>query len=66
VVPAYIDGIVYSNGVVGPLLRRQNARVRFGKPVDLSPWRGRERDRAAYREAAEAIMARILALKAIE
>jgi 1-acyl-sn-glycerol-3-phosphate acyltransferase len=63
VVPAYISGIQYSPGVIGPLFRRQNARVRYGKPVDLSAWKGREKDREAYREVSEHIMRHILALR---
>lgn len=63
VIPAYIDGITYSDGVIGPLLRRQHARVRFGPPVDLSAFVGREKDREAYREAADAILRAILGLR---
>ncbi|RIK67324.1 MAG: hypothetical protein DCC65_07190 [Planctomycetota bacterium] len=72
VVPAYIHGVTqrafgdskYGDffSLVAPFLRRHHARVRFGAPVDLSPWKGRERDKEAYREAAELIMTRILAL----
>ena len=63
VIPACISGIKYSDGVFAPFLRRHHAVVRFGKPIDLSPWKGREKDRTAYREVAEHIMERIVALK---
>ena len=63
VIPAYIDGIKYSDGVLGPLLRRQHARVRFGKPVDLSEFKGREKDRDAYHEASQKIADAIIAIR---
>jgi 1-acyl-sn-glycerol-3-phosphate acyltransferase len=63
VIPAYIDGIKYSEGVIAPLIRRQHARVRFGKPVDLSEFKGREKDRDAYREASQKIADAIIAIR---
>ncbi|MCG8403636.1 MAG: MFS transporter [Phycisphaerales bacterium] len=63
VIPAYISGIKYSDSVVGPLLKRHHAVVRYGPPVDLSRWKDREKDRDIYREVAEHIMGRIMALK---
>jgi 1-acyl-sn-glycerol-3-phosphate acyltransferase len=62
VVPAYITGIEYTKSVARPFLKRQRAEVRYGKPVDLSRWKGREKNREAFREASEAIMAAIRAL----
>jgi len=62
VVPAFIDGIPHTNSVIRPLLRRSRARVRFGRPLDLSAWQGRERDRAAYREVAAVIMDNVFRL----
>ncbi|MFH1418429.1 MAG: MFS transporter [Planctomycetota bacterium] len=62
VIPAHISGTRYSDGVTVPFLRLHRAVVRYGPPVDLSPWQGREKDRAAYREVAEHIMERINAL----
>lgn len=63
VIPSYISGITYSDGVAGPFFRRQHAVVRYGKPLDLSPWAGREKDRTAYKEVADFIMAEIMKLK---
>ncbi len=63
VVPAYISGTRYSDSVVVPFLRRQRARVRFGRPVDLSRWAGRDKEREAYREVAEEIARCIFALR---
>lgn len=62
VVPAYISGITHSDGVIGPFLRRHRAEVRYGPPLDLSPWKGREKDRDAHREVAEHIMQAIMRL----
>lgn len=63
VIPAYIDGIEYTQGVMKPLLFRQRARVRFGPPVDLSEFKGREKDRDAYHEASQKIAAAIVAIR---
>lgn len=63
VVPAFIGGLHYSDGVIGPFFRRHRAFVRFGEPLDLSKWAGREKDRDAYKEVAEFIMAEILKLR---
>ncbi len=59
VIPAHISGAHHSDSVVTPFLRPHRAVVRYGPPVDLSPWQGREKDRTAYREVAEHIMERI-------
>jgi 1-acyl-sn-glycerol-3-phosphate acyltransferase len=74
VVPAFISGVHQPpfekasrwqnmKSMLAPLVRRQRGRVRYGAPIDLSPWKGRERDREAYREVAEEIMAAVSALE---
>ncbi|MBN2561359.1 MAG: MFS transporter [Phycisphaerae bacterium] len=63
VIPAHVSGTHHSSNVFAPFLWPQRAVVRYGPPIDLSLWRGREKDRAAYREVSEHIMARINALK---
>jgi 1-acyl-sn-glycerol-3-phosphate acyltransferase len=63
VIPAYISNTRYSPSVIVPFLRRHRAVVRYGKPVDLSRWQGREKDREAYREASEEILRAIFALR---
>lgn len=74
VIPAYIGGTrppwcgskgkyIDRLGMVVPFFQLHRARVRYGPPIDLSAWKGRERDRAAYREAAEHIMARVQELR---
>ena len=64
VIPAHISGTHYSDNVMAPFFRLARAVVRYGPPVDLSPWHGREKDRDAYREAALHIMEQIESLKA--
>ncbi|MBI5764408.1 MAG: MFS transporter [Planctomycetes bacterium] len=74
VIPAYIDGlrppIQWGRSRVRDLISMaipfflwHRAVVRFGPPIDLSPWAGREKDRDAYREVADLIMKRILDLR---
>lgn len=42
--------------------RRPEVRVMVGEPLDISPWEGREGDRAAEREITDELMRRIQAL----
>lgn len=42
--------------------RRPEVRVMLGEPLDLTPWAGREGDRAAEREITDELMRRIQAL----
>lgn len=61
VVPAYISGQVYRDGVAASFFARHRAKVRYGKPVDLSKFTGR--DRATLKDATQKIYAAILELK---
>jgi hypothetical protein len=45
--------------VAWPFFRRHRARVRYGKPIDLSAYRHCVKDRAVVREVAELITTRI-------
>lgn len=63
VIPAYISGLRPYYSVITPFFRMHQARVRYGPPLDLSRWKGREKDREAHREASEFIMAQIEALR---
>jgi 1-acyl-sn-glycerol-3-phosphate acyltransferase len=63
VIPAHISGTHYSDSVLAPFFKPQRAVVRYGPPVDLSRWKGREKDREAYREVAQHIMQQIESLK---
>lgn len=61
VIPAFISGIKYREGVVPSLLTRHNARIRMGPPVDLSEFmdapKGRDTIRAASQKIYDAIWA---------
>ena len=63
IIPAYISGTHYSDNVYIPYFLPQRAIVHYGKPIDLSPWSARTRDRAAYREVAQHIIERIKSLR---
>lgn len=61
VIPAFISGTIHREGIVRGLLTRHRARVRFGKPVDLTEFRiarqGRDNVRAATRKIYAAVNA---------
>ena len=59
VVPAYISGTRWFPGVVRPFFRRHRARVRFGKPIDLSTYQEPPYSRETQRKVAELIMEHI-------
>ncbi len=61
VVPAHISGQVYRDGVAASFFARHRARVRYGPPVDLSDFTGR--DRETLSRATEKILAAILELQ---
>lgn len=63
VIPAYVSGTYYRGNIFTPFVRPQRAVVRFGKPLDMSRWAGRPKNRAAYREATAYIVAEIRKLK---
>lgn len=62
VVPAYISGTINTRSISEGLLRRHRARIRFGKPVDLSDLRGPRTDRAEVRTATRRIYDAMMAL----
>ncbi|MEK6677550.1 MAG: MFS transporter [Planctomycetota bacterium] len=62
VIPAFISGTKYRASVFRGLLARHNARVRFGKPVDLSDLAADKKDRDTVRLATQRIHAAIQAL----
>lgn len=62
VIPAYISGTKYRYNVIPSLLARHRAKVRFGKPLDLSAFGGPEATRAQIRAATNAIYEAIWAL----
>jgi len=59
VIPCHISGTTYHANPFAAFFTRHAARIRYGPPVDLSAFRGREKDRAAAQAASELIMAKI-------
>lgn len=62
VIPAHISGVVYHDGVIRGLLTRHRARVRFGRPVDLSEFKGHKSNRETVRAVTRKIFAAIQSL----
>lgn len=44
IVPCYIDGAPYGGTVGSPFRMRARVRVRYGQPIDLSPYYGEEKN----------------------
>jgi 1-acyl-sn-glycerol-3-phosphate acyltransferase len=59
VIPVHISGTQYRDNPFASFFIRHHVRVRYGKPIDLSAYKGRERDKDAAREVAALIMQRI-------
>lgn len=62
VIPAYISGIKYREGIIAGLLTRHHARLQFGPPVDLREFAEMPRNRETIRAATRKIYAAIIAL----
>jgi 1-acyl-sn-glycerol-3-phosphate acyltransferase len=62
VIPAYISGVIYRDGIVRGLVARHRARVRFGEAVDLGELNTDKNNREALRWATREIFAAIQAL----
>ncbi len=62
VIPAYISGTVHREGIISGLLTRHRARIRFGRPVDLTEFRQAEQNRDNVRAATRKIYAAVNAL----
>ncbi|MCK4341149.1 MAG: MFS transporter [Phycisphaerae bacterium] len=62
VIPCHISGTRYDDNPFLAFIRRHNVRVRYGKPVDLSAFRGREREKDSPQLAGDLIMREIRAL----
>ena len=50
IVPCYIEGSPFGGAVWSPLFMRAKVRVRYGQPIDLSPYYGQEKDGALVRK----------------
>ena len=59
VIPCHIGGTTYHASPFTAFFKRHAARIRYGRPIDLSAFHGREKDRAAAQQVSDLIMARI-------
>lgn len=50
IIPCYIEGAPYAGTAWSPFLMRARARVRYGQPIDLSAYYGREKDPEVVRQ----------------
>ncbi|MHB0957562.1 MAG: lysophospholipid acyltransferase family protein [Pirellulaceae bacterium] len=50
IVPCYIEGAPYRGTPWSPFLMRARTLVRYGQPIDLSPYYGRERESEVVRQ----------------
>jgi len=66
VVPAYISGMRYHPGMIRGIIARHHARVRFGKPVDLTEFRNAPKNRETVRRATSKIYAAIQSLAPLD
>jgi 1-acyl-sn-glycerol-3-phosphate acyltransferase len=62
VIPCYIEGAPYRGTPWSPFLMRARARVRYGAPIDLSPYYGREKDGELVRQLLVQCVSAIAAL----
>jgi len=62
VIPCYVEGSPYDGTPLGCLLMPARVRVRFGQPMDLSEFYGREDEREVLQEVTKRLLAAIAAL----
>jgi 1-acyl-sn-glycerol-3-phosphate acyltransferase len=56
IIPVFIEGAPYDGTPTGSLKMRANVRVRFGQPLDLSSYFGREREEGVTQEITKLAM----------
>lgn len=66
VIPAHISGIIYRDGIVKGLLTRHRARIRLGKPVDLSEFGAGRSNRETVKTVTRKIFTAIQSLAPCE
>jgi len=62
VVPCYVEGSPYDGTPLGCLLMPARVQVRFGQPIDLSEFYGREDEREVLQQVTKQILSAIAAL----
>lgn len=63
--PVFIHDAPQGDSMVTPFTVPSRVRIRYGEPIDLSPWRGRPRDTETVAEVTEHIRRRVAALGGI-
>ena len=59
VIPCYVTGVPYDGTALGSFFMSGHAHVQVGKPIDLSPYFGREGDRAVLQELTKRFLVEI-------
>ncbi len=59
VIPCHISGTTFRHNPFAAFFIRHKVRVKYGRPIDLTEFRGREKDRDAAQQVSELIMTRI-------
>jgi 1-acyl-sn-glycerol-3-phosphate acyltransferase len=62
VVPCFVDGAPYDGTALGSFFMAAKARIVVGKPIDLSPYYGREGDKTALQELTKKFLVEIAKL----
>ena len=65
VIPCLVSGAPYDGTALGSFFMAANARVKVGKPIDLSPYYGREGDKAVLQELTRRFLVEIAALAGV-
>ncbi|MFQ5807053.1 MAG: MFS transporter [Phycisphaerae bacterium] len=59
IVPCHISGTSYRENPFAAFFIRHSVRIKYGPPIDLAEFRGREKDRVAAQQVSELIMSKI-------
>jgi 1-acyl-sn-glycerol-3-phosphate acyltransferase len=62
VIPCYISGSPYDGTAGGALLMTARVKLRLGRPIDLSPYYGRENERQVLEDLTKGILSTIAAM----
>jgi 1-acyl-sn-glycerol-3-phosphate acyltransferase len=62
IIPMFIFDAPYDGTALGPIFMRSKVRVKIGKPIDLSPYFGREKEEGVLQEITKVAMRAMAAL----
>ena len=66
VIPCFVTGLPYDGTALGSFFMRGNARVKVGKPIDLSRYFGRESERSVLQELTKLFLLEIARLAGVD